>query len=84
MKSPTKTVVNRGGGIAARFAPPETKAKPVAKVANVTVANPKPVANVANQPRYAKWREANPELWLERQRAAQKRYRAKKQAEKQG
>lgn len=52
-----------------------------AEVPSNPVANP--VANVANKPRYAKWREANPELWLERQRAAQKRYRAKKRAEKQ-
>lgn len=73
MKPLTKTTVNRGGGIAARFAAVEPKpAKP--KVAN------KPVSNVANpkpKDRVTRWREANPELYLERQRAYAKRYRAK-------
>lgn len=92
MKPLTKTTVNRGGGIAARFAklapPPEkldAEAKKLWDSLNKNIAKkpfPK-VANtdpVANKPRYARWREKNPELYKERQRAYMRRKRQKDKA----
>ena len=73
VKPLTKTVASRGGGIAAQFAPAEPKSKKAA-VANTAVANSN---SVANKPRYIRWREANPDLYLARQRDYMRKKRAK-------
>ena len=80
MRPLTKTVARRSGGLAAQIVTDEEKHIP----SKPKVANVKPVANVANsgrpKDRVTRWREANPELYKERQRAYQAEYRRRKKA----
>lgn len=71
-------------GLARRVAPeaPDDRRKPAKPRPAASPVVGTPVAPPKKADRVKRWREANPELYLERQRTYQARYKARKLAEK--